>query len=155
MPNVMELQSQVADIAAIVEDVFATMLDMRVEPTERRGEPRSYELTAAVQFTGENAGSLLLQCNREQAQFFAGRMIPDEAGPFENEMVHDVLGEVANIVGGNVKSLLSPGGAMSTPIVVAGSDFTAHVWHSGASQILEFSSEAGSFRLTLVKTTVQ
>ena len=152
MTDAIELQSHVTDISAIVEDVFLTMLETKVSHIEQTAECRSHGLTAAVQFTGENRGSVLLQCSPEQAQFFTRCMMAGEEGPHDEEIVHDVLGEVANIVGGNVKSLLSPGGAMSTPIVVAGSDYTAHVCQRNSSQTLEFESEAGNFCVTLVRT---
>jgi chemotaxis protein CheX len=50
---------------------------------------------------------------RAAAAFLA--MEPDEVGP---EDLSDVLGELANIVGGNVKAMLPPGCFLSLPQVV-------------------------------------
>ena len=45
-----------------------------------------------------------------------------EAGEVSDEDMTDVMGELANIVGGNVKSMLPAATAVSLPHVVAGAD---------------------------------
>jgi chemotaxis protein CheX len=65
--------------------------------------------------------------------------------------VRDVMGELANMVAGNLKSLLPKGVDLSMPSVVVGSDYSLHVCGVNAMERMTFSSGAGDFRVTLIE----
>ena len=58
---------------------------------------------------------LCVQCNRWEACRFTGRFLSIDPPDTVNEYVRDVLGELANIIGGNIKSTVASGLTLSTP----------------------------------------
>jgi chemotaxis protein CheX len=65
--------------------------------------------------------------------------------------VRDVMGELANMVAGNLKSLLPRGVDLSMPSVVEGSDYSLRVCGVNAVERMTFSSTTGIFRITLIE----
>ena len=65
--------------------------------------------------------------------------------------VRDVMGELANMVAGNLKSLLPRGVDLSMPSVIEGSDYSLHICGVGAVERMSFSSAPGDFRITLLE----
>ena len=68
-----------------------------------------------------------------------------------NDDVRDTLGELANMIAGNLKALLPFGVAISMPSVVEGSDYSLRICGGNQASRLTFSSELGEFRVTLVE----
>ena len=66
-------------------------------------------MTSAVQLTGEWNGAVLLECDRGQACRFAARFLSIDLPDAVDDVVRDVLGELANMIGGNLKCVLSAG----------------------------------------------
>ena len=108
------------DLAEMVEQVWVSYLDPEgvhpLIPTGDDGQPS--EVHSSVSITGSWTGHVVyasstLAARKAAAAFLA--MDPDEVS---QEDVSDVLGELANIVGGNVKAMLPPGALMSLPQVV-------------------------------------
>ncbi len=96
-----------------------------VERLRRAGEP----ITAAVSITGSCDGTVELCCPRSLARSIAASMFCVAESDLDEASITDAVGELANIVGGNVKSLLPPPTALSIPVVTtaraAGDDGTA------------------------------
>jgi CheY-specific phosphatase CheX len=61
------------------------------------------------------------------------------------------MGELANMVAGNLKSLLPRGVVLSLPSVVVGSDYGLSVCGVSAVERITFSSATGNFRITLIE----
>jgi hypothetical protein len=55
------------------------------------------------------------------------------------------------MVGGNLKSVLHPGVALSMPSVVEGSDYALHICGGNAVTTVAFSSDLGVFWCTVVQ----
>jgi chemotaxis protein CheX len=73
---------------------------------------------SAVSITGSWHGHVVVACTERAARLaVAGFLTMDEV-EVGNEDIADVLGELANIVGGNVKSMLPTGCFVSLPYVV-------------------------------------
>ena len=56
-------------------------------------------MTAAVHLTGDWNGAALLECDRTQACNFAGRYFSADPSATVDDIVRDVLGELANMIG--------------------------------------------------------
>ncbi len=83
-------------------------------------------LQGNISISGDVAATVTVQCSMELANAVARHMFGDI--PLSPEDVQDTVGELTNIVGGNVKALLSEGGGhLSLPVVVEGSDFSVRV----------------------------
>jgi CheY-specific phosphatase CheX len=110
-------QEHVPQIAA---DVFGSMLAMSVWPVEAVSRPIADALTATVRFEGAWSGVLDLECSPLLAMDLALRLLPYLQENPEQEFVLDALGEVANVMGGNLKAVLPRGVEVSMPTVSAG-----------------------------------
>ncbi len=77
-----------------------------------------------VQVTGQWQGTLVLQCSLQAARRAAGVMFDRQEDDLTQEDIHDTVGELANMIGGTVKSMVADDGCfLSLPIVIEGTDF--------------------------------
>jgi chemotaxis protein CheX len=137
-------------VAQIVESVFITMMNLEVVPSHIPWSPSHDQLTSAVHLSGEWNGALLFECNRWQACRFAGRFLSMDPPDEVNDDVRDVLGELANMIGGNMKSAVTTGLTLSMPSVTDGSDYGLRVCGSEIQDRLGFESAEGPFWVTLL-----
>lgn len=112
-----------------VIDVFYTMMNMEVEniaevPPEFREEKRTVGM---VSFAGDVQGVFIIQVNDDFARAMTAAMIGMEEDEIESqEDVYDVIRELSNIIGGNLKSSFVDAGlqcVLSTPSITNGLDF--------------------------------
>jgi chemotaxis protein CheX len=110
----------VVQIAAIAEEVFAAMIDG--EPGHLVPHPAAVELSeplyAWVDMHADVSGRTLLATDVATAHRLARALLamePDE--PVGEEDLVDAFGEVANVVGGNLKALLPVQGTLTLPRV--------------------------------------
>jgi chemotaxis protein CheX len=108
-----------------VLDVFQTMLAMGVTPHDPIPLPSDPEgqVISSVGFIGEITGAAYLHARVSFARLITGRMLGLAVEEVESEMVNDALGELSNMVVGNVKSLLCNRGLACTltiPSIVRG-----------------------------------
>jgi len=136
-------------IAQVTESVFATMLDLVLQPESPSPAPGPAELTAAVYFAGAWKGAVLLECSLDQAKAWASKLMSLPA-PVPAEDARDALGELCNVLAGNLKPLLPPGVGLSTPSVVRGSDYNLKVCGETRIDRLEFTDGLGGFRVSLI-----
>jgi len=140
-----------SDLTRVVEAVFETMLGLTVEPVETPWTSESDRATAVVYFVGLWSGALLLECSPSQACFFTQLFFSTEQPPGMDDDVRDTLGELANMLAGNLKSVLPRGVALSVPSVMAGSDYTLRICGGNMVERLGFSCPGGLFWITLVE----
>lgn len=139
-------------VAQIVESVFITMMDLEVYPDETPWTPSNNHLTSCVRVSGEWNGALLLECNHWQARQFAGRFLSMNPPDSVTEEVEDVLGELANMIGGNIKCVMANGLELSMPMVIDGSDPWLRFPTSEIQERLAFLCAEGPFWVTLLAT---
>jgi chemotaxis protein CheX len=137
-------------VAQIVESVFITMMDLEVFRGETPWAPSQDQLTSAVHLSGDWNGALLFECNRWQACQFAGRFLSMDPPDTVTDDVRDVLGELANMIGGNMKCALATGLSLSMPSVTDGSDYGLRVCGSEVQDRLSFQCAEGPFWVTLL-----
>jgi chemotaxis protein CheX len=108
-----------AQIAAVAEDVFAALIDGEpghlypVEPAEPV-DP----LYAWVDMHADVSGRVVLTVDASTADGLTRALLRlDEAEPVTEEDRIDAFGEVANVVGGNLKALLPVQGRLTLPQV--------------------------------------
>jgi flagellar motor switch protein FliN len=112
-----------------VIDVFYTMLSMEIEniPEVPPGFRESKRIVGTVNFAGDVDGIFNIQVNQDFAETMTAAMLGMEVEEIESEEeVFDVLRELSNIIGGNLKSAFVDVGlscALSTPSITNGRDF--------------------------------
>jgi flagellar motor switch protein FliN len=112
-----------------VIDVFFTMLSMEIEsiPEVPPGFREDKRTVGTVSFAGDVQGLFNIQVNDDFARTMTAAMIGMEEDEIESEEeVFDVLRELSNIIGGNLKSAFVDAGlscVLSTPAITNGKDF--------------------------------
>jgi hypothetical protein len=103
-------------IAAVVESVFAELLDLpTAEPTTRPSEASGRVLRASVRINGAWQGVVVVDCPEELARRTAAAMWGGQ--PHDRAQLADAIGELANMIAGNVKVLLPGPSRLSLPAV--------------------------------------
>jgi chemotaxis protein CheX len=77
-----------------------------------------------VTVSGGWQGSVLLACPAQLARMAAAAMFDRPAEQLDDREVADALGELTNMVGGNIKSLIPGPSRLSMPAVTVGSSLT-------------------------------
>jgi CheY-specific phosphatase CheX len=117
-------------ISNVVGNVFDTMLSMEVESIE--GQPAETKngnhIVGSVGFAGAVLGNLNLHVDEEFACLMTAAMLGMEVDEIEgDEEVHDVIGELCNMICGDLKSRLCDAGLtceLSIPSITTGKEFT-------------------------------
>ena len=152
MPTEWSTEILPSELAQIVASVFGAMLSLEVGEGGTPWFPNGDRLTAAVQMAGDWNGALLLECDRRQACQFAGRFLSIDPPGNVDDVVRDVLGELANMIGGNIKCVLTHGIRLSMPSVVDGSDYCLRVCGTTVRERLAFQCIEGPFWVTVLAT---
>jgi chemotaxis protein CheX len=151
MPAELDLEVYRADLDRVVGMVFETMLNMEVTPVERVWQKRPGVMTAAVQFAGQWKGAVFVECTEDQACQIAARLMNIPSPTSIDEDAVDSIGELANMIGGNMKSVMPRGVELSAPLVVAGSDYGLRLRSCDLVTRAVFDTECGPFWITLVE----
>ena len=152
MQQQVSFREHLDEIQEVVRFVFGTMLSMNVQPVTADWDTSDRSVTAAIYFAGPWSGAVMIECSREESFAFtevlAGVPRPTEL----DETARDALGELVNMVGGNLKAILPKGVSLSMPMVVQGSDYI--IWFSGGNIVsrMAFECEVGKFWLHLIET---
>ena len=112
-----------------VIDVFYTMLSMETEniPAVPEGFREDKRTVGTVSFAGDVQGLFNIQVNDDFARTMTAAMLGMDVSEIESEEeVFDVMRELSNIIGGNLKSAFVDVGlscVLSTPAITNGMDF--------------------------------
>jgi chemotaxis protein CheX len=139
-------------LAQIVESVFLTMMELEVLPCDAPWNFVGDRMTSLVYLTGDWNGAVMLECDPHQACLFAGRILCMDPPETVDDDVRDVLGELANMIGGNMKSGMSTGVRLSMPSVMNGRDYDVRVCGSEVQNRIAFQCEDGNFWVTVLAT---
>lgn len=133
---------QVADIAGTVWDAFLGLtLELAPDPCS----PVLGGMSGIVTISGAWQGAVVLQCPAEHAVQAAEAMFAAEPGSLSADEVADALGELTNMVGGNLKNLLAEPSSLSIPSISGGGD--SRVFVPGARPVLEVPLRCGDTHL--------
>lgn len=140
--SAMEHQECVAE--ATVE-IFKSACGVKLEPAEDREHPNEGVIVAVISILGEADWSVFLGLPESTATAvtlkFAGFEIP-----FESDDMGDAVGELTNILGGEVKRLLVNKGVevvISLPSVIRAGDFHVLVQRDTSVAKYCYTSEVG------------
>ncbi len=123
----------ISSVGDSIIELFDTMLSLDVELSER--EPfKNYEdfrVMGAIDFTGNVKGSIQFQVPKLFGRMIAAGVLGEELEQIQDiETVKDVIGEMTNILGGNLKAAFCDSGLIckiSTPSITVGVDFQIEI----------------------------
>ena len=110
------------DVLGILHEVWASYLSAEGELLPRLGgpEPGAELLTASVSVAGAWIGHIVVETSGAAARGIAAAMLALQDEELTEADVTDAMGEIANVVGGNVKSAVPDPSTLSLPLVVRG-----------------------------------
>jgi chemotaxis protein CheX len=150
--ELMQTETSVEMLVQIVESVFMTMMSLDVSPSGASWKPAGDRLTSFVHLTGDWNGAVLLDCNPQQACQFAGRILSMDPPGIVDDDVRDVLGELANMIGGNMKCCMPAGVQLSMPTVMEGRDYDMRICGSQVLERVALQCAEGHFWVTILVT---
>lgn len=148
-------------VTQAVKRAFDTMLNLEVQglpasaAAASNGEP---QIAGAVGFIGRLTGVIYIYCTARFARQIAGRLLGLAEEEIDgDEMVNDAIGELTNMVVGQIKSQLSDRGlpcVLTIPSIVRGSHFVIEGVSTATRRLSTFA--CGEHHLaveTLIKPT--
>jgi chemotaxis protein CheX len=116
------------EILGITRDVWESFTGRAIDVADGQARPGGGDVTVGcVTVSGAWQGSVLLACPARLARMAASAMFDRPADALDDQEVADALGELTNMVGGNIKSLIPGPSRLSMPAVTAGGSLTVRV----------------------------
>ncbi|HKX27438.1 MAG TPA: chemotaxis protein CheX [Blastocatellia bacterium] len=141
------------EIRQITEWIWFSMLEREIRHGNYFGKMTAEDcmLTGCVRISGDWDGAVTLHCSSAFARRVAALMfdIPEQNATFEHEQ--DALGELVNMVGGNIKSLLPAPSHLSLPAVKHGVAHTAFLSAGKVVSKIDFEYMGEPFSVSLLK----
>jgi chemotaxis protein CheX len=140
-------------IAEITKGVFSTMVMLDVVDETPLEEPvlNFHEtVTSMVGLAGSHSGIIAIHCPKKLALMVTSNMLGMDVTEVDED-VNDAMGEIANMVGGDVKHIFSPKGAdinLSIPTVIYGSDYALESISNSDALVMPFVCGDERFLLT-------
>ena len=130
-------------IVEIVGNVWTSVFGTSVEEEDpfRVAGLKTRTFAGVVNIAGAWDGAVAVQCGEDlvrQAAVAMFGLAPDAVSQGE---MHDALGELANMVGGNFKALLPEPCTLSLPVTVEGDDYRLRL--PNAAQVLQSAFRSG------------
>lgn len=143
-------------IVESTREIFSSMIMMEVSPvggsqTENGGRSLRSSISGIVGLTGKYSGVLAIHAPELVARAITGNFLGMEVDEI-NEDVQDAIGELANMLAGNVKSYLSPGGKdidLSIPSTVHGEEYSFLVEKGAEKMVMTFQASEHEFMVEL------
>jgi chemotaxis protein CheX len=127
-------------------DIFSTMIMMELRNECPLSEPVDHfhdSISGMVGFAGSYSGALSIHCPLSLARKITSNMLGMECDEIDDD-VNDALGEIANMLGGGVKHMLSTSGLdvkLSTPTVISGENYKVKSLTDSNSVVIPFFRE--------------
>ena len=143
----MELSQQLSEVT---QEIFQSMLSLEIAPGEAMNEfSNSYSNTVSgmVGMTGLYKGALAIHASLEVAKKITSQMLFMDVDEVDEDVL-DAMGEMANMLAGNMKAALSSNGKdieLSVPSAVTGEKYSLDIKNSGEHLIVPFTTDIGSF----------
>ena len=112
---------QARELEDLMRDIWEGML-LPEEPLEGGAPREEYDFASCVDIVGAWNGVVSVECDEELARAFASAMFACSPRELVEGDLVDALREVANLIGGNVKGVLTAGCRLSLPRATRGSE---------------------------------
>lgn len=143
------------DLYRITADIWAAILGLELKPnpaTDEHDADRTI-VNAYVQITGDWAGAVMVQVSHDLGRTAAAAMFAMEPDEVSDEEITDTVGELANMAGGNVKSLLEGSCQLSLPAVTTGRDYQVNILGASPLQRMTADSDGELVAVTLYQSS--
>ncbi len=139
-------------------EIFTTMVMMDIsvveEDVEKSGKLND-SITGLIGLAGTHKGVMAIHIPNKVAFAITSNFLGMDVNEV-NEDVEDAVGELANMLGGNVKTILSEKGRdieLSLPSTISGSQYDFQPTKDSEKILISFLTEAGEFLVELLLET--
>lgn len=137
-------------IARVIDSIFSTMMDVEVSVIDAPRAKGGDRVIASVHLEGACNAAISLQCSRRQACEFAGKILCMDTPEQMDNDVRDAVGEIANVIGGNLKVAMGGDVRLSLPTVIDGCDYEMRVCGPAVEHVVGFNYSGGDFWVTVL-----
>jgi len=118
------------ELAVVIETVWSEVLRATVRrlESEEPSSVRPVSVTARIRVSGPSPHLIYLCCSEPLARKLAAFMFKVDAGEASDADVSDAVGEMVNMVGGNVKCVFEGPSVLSLPEVELGGPCGGPAW---------------------------
>jgi len=147
----MDIRKRIIESAV---EIFTTMVMMDIHPLEEEAAKSGSlkdSISGLIGLAGTHKGVLAIHLPKKVALAITGSFLGMEVDEI-NEDVEDAVGEIANMLGGNVKTILSENGRdidLSLPSTISGRDYDFQPTKEAERTIIPFAAEHGNFLIEL------
>jgi chemotaxis protein CheX len=134
-------------IEEISQSIFATMLGADLFRVEEQSIDPESSLQAAIHIAGGWTGCVVISLSADVSRYAAASMLAISPSEVCDEDVKDTATELANMVGGNLKSLLPGPSFLSLPSMVSGENLGLRTSEVDLIEDVWFACEHGPFRV--------
>jgi chemotaxis protein CheX len=138
------------DIEEITGMIWGSLFEFpleRVGHAQLDGEP---VVTGFVSIDGAWNGAIMVRCSMRLATILTSTMFQSDGAPSFDD-VSDALGELTNMIAGNVKALLPSPCSLSLPAVALGTDYALNVLGTTPLAGVSFTCEGHPLLVTLLQ----
>jgi CheY-specific phosphatase CheX len=132
--------------------LMSTMLNLSCEKTEDAVPGEDIFISGTVRLTGPAQGQVAMSFPKETATKLVAKMLNMHDDEISEEVMHDGVGEMVNIVAGNAMTALSDTEyqfSLTVPLIVAGHSHTLALYRGGERDTCGLETELGDFNLVL------
>ena len=144
-------------LASVVDEVFGCMAGMQVAPapaTFRPDQQNGY-IVSVVQIVGGWKGAVRLDIDMAFARQACAHLLGVDPRNLSTDDIRDAAGELANITGGSVKTLIAPTSSLSLPSVAMGQNYEFSLPQGKVLQQSSFRHESGSLLVSVLEKSGQ
>ena len=150
----MAILDVVDELVLGTKDVFSTMLMMDLEAVESSDRPEDIiaNVSGMIGLGGDLRGMLSVHCPAEAAKEITGALIGMEVAELDDD-VKDAIGEIANMVAGNIKISFDRAGIaveLAIPSSIIGKSFRICGFSGATRCLVKFSTPACVFWVELL-----
>jgi chemotaxis protein CheX len=141
-------------ITEIAQEVWESFLSLTLLPHPLGPDAPAItgrHMTGCVAVSGEWTGTVFLACDPELAAAAAEAMFAADPGTLTVDEVSDALGELTNMIGGNIKSLLPAPSRLSVPSVAEGESYTVRIPGARLLEQVVLVCSAGPLQISIWK----
>lgn len=135
-------------------EIFTTMVMMEVSqsgPAMSKLGSMSDSITGMVGLAGKHKGVIAIHVPKPVALAITSSFLGMDVAEM-NEDVEDAIGEIANMLGGNIKTILSDKGKdidLSLPSTISGEEYVFQSQKDVDQVVVPFTSPSGTFHVEL------
>ncbi|QEL13774.1 chemotaxis protein CheX [Limnoglobus roseus] len=139
------------DIAIFAKEIWTLVLGQAIATSDRPLLKEAGLINSCVHITGAWRGTVVLVLPRAVAENAAAGMFAMDVAAMTQLHIHDAVGELVNMIGGNLKSLLPPPCFLSLPSVTHGQDVEMNIIGGRCLAKMTFETPNGVFLVAVME----